>query len=91
MQNWDSGTGTHATRTVGLGHVELGQFCDSFCMDCKCKDAKDCDVCVVFALDETHGDYLLVVYTLDGVRYGCRTCVDGSKVRRAWSVIRRKL
>ena len=25
MRNWDSGTGTRATRTAGLGHAELGQ------------------------------------------------------------------
>jgi len=25
MRNWDSGTGTGATRTAGLGHAELGQ------------------------------------------------------------------
>ena len=29
MRNWDSGSGTCATRTAGLGHAELGQFCDS--------------------------------------------------------------
>jgi len=60
MRNWDSGTGTRATRTAGLGHAELGQrdwdmrnwdsFVIVFCMDCKCKDAKDCDMCVVFCV-----------------------------------------
>jgi len=38
-------------------------------------------ICVwYFALDETRGDFMLVGYTLDGVRNGCRTCVDDSKV-----------
>ena len=31
MRNWDSGTGTRATRTAGLEHAELGQrYWDSF-------------------------------------------------------------
>ena len=31
MRNWDSGTGTRATRTAVLGHAELGQrYWDSF-------------------------------------------------------------
>ena len=31
MRNWDSGSGTRATRTAGLRHAELGQrYWDSF-------------------------------------------------------------
>ena len=44
MRNWDSGTGTGATRTAGLGHAELGQrYWDSFY---NVKMGKDCDLCV---------------------------------------------
>jgi len=44
-----------------------------FCMDCKCKDAKDCDVLWYLRWmrrDATCGDYVLLGHALDGVCYG---------------------
>jgi len=68
---------------VGLGHTLQGQrdwdmrnwdsFVIVFCMDCKCKDAKDCDVLWYLRWmrrDATCGDYVLLGHALDGVCYG---------------------
>ena len=56
MRNWDSGTGTRATRTAGLGHAELGQcYWDSFY---NVKMGKIV-TCVLVVLHVTHGEDVL--------------------------------